>query len=76
MRREGPPTPFIAPAGVRTVFLAGSIEMGIAEHWQRRLAHACADRDVIVLDPRRDDWDASWRQSIDDAKNTPATQRA
>ena len=37
-----------------TVFLAGSIEMGVAEHWQDR----------IVRD--RDDWDSSWKQTIDD----------
>ncbi len=66
MQRWKPPAPFVAPEGARVVFLAGSIEMGTAEDWQRALAEALADRDVVVLDPRRDDWDASWRQSIDD----------
>ena len=56
----------LAPPGVRTVFLAGSIEMGVAEHWQRKLALALADRAGVVLDPRRNDWDTSWKQSIDD----------
>lgn len=49
------------------MFLAGSIEMGGAVDWQARCADALADRDgLVVLDPRRDDWDASWRQSIDE----------
>ena len=48
------------------VFLAGSIEMGVAENWQTRVAKDMAKYDVVLLNPRRDDWDSSWRQSIDD----------
>jgi Nucleoside 2-deoxyribosyltransferase like len=45
------------------VFLAGSIEMGEAEAWQDLIAHAMSDvSDVIILNPRRDDWDSSWEQ--------------
>ena len=61
-----PPAPPVT--GARTVFLAGSIEMGTAVDWQTELTGALAQRDVVVLNPRRDDWDASWRQSIDEAK--------
>ena len=50
----------------RVVFLAGSIEMGVAEDWQTKLTAALADRDVTICNPRRDDWDASWKQTIDD----------
>ena len=38
--------------------------MGIAEDWQTTLCHALDDLDVTILNPRRDEWDASWRQSI------------
>jgi len=48
------------------IFLAGSIEMGVAENWQTRVVGDLADSDVVLLNPRRDDWDSSWRQSIDD----------
>lgn len=48
-----------------TVFLAGSIEMGTAEDWQTRIAGYLADRDVILFNPRRTDWDSSWVQSKD-----------
>ncbi|HEX4515730.1 MAG TPA: nucleoside 2-deoxyribosyltransferase domain-containing protein, partial [Polyangiaceae bacterium] len=44
------------------------IEMGLAEDWQATLATELADRDGVILNPRRDDWDASWTQSIDDAQ--------
>ena len=61
-----PPTPLRFDAGRPSVFLAGSIEMGKAEDWQGRLMRALGDLDITILNPRRDDWDASWRQSIDD----------
>lgn len=56
-----------ARKGRRTVFLAGSIDMGAAEDWQAALAQACAQEDILLLNPRRDDWDSSWEQRIDNA---------
>jgi Nucleoside 2-deoxyribosyltransferase like len=47
------------------VFLAGSIEMGAAEKWQDKMVTALREFDIIALNPRRDDWDASWVQSLD-----------
>jgi hypothetical protein len=60
-----PPTPLPADASMPSVFLAGSIEMGAAEDWQARFETALADLDVLILNPRRDAWDSSWQQSID-----------
>jgi hypothetical protein len=51
--------------GGRAIFLAGSIEMGWAEDWQSYVENALTDTIVTILNPRRDDWDASWTQSID-----------
>lgn len=48
------------------VFLAGSIEMGKAENWQDKIARTLPE--VTLLNPRRDDWDSSWEQSIDNAQ--------
>lgn len=48
------------------VFLAGSIEMGKADNWQAHLAAQFPD--VTILNPRRDDWDSSWVQSVDNNK--------
>ncbi|MBA7539150.1 hypothetical protein ES705_31429 [subsurface metagenome] len=47
----------------KSVFLAGSIEMGKAENWQQRLSREL--QNITVLNPRRDDWDNTWIQSID-----------
>lgn len=44
------------------VFLAGSIEMGKAEEWQKRVVDELSDYPIQFLNPRRDDWDSSWEQ--------------
>lgn len=51
--------------GKVTVFLAGSIEMGVAVEWQTKLINELKDLDCIILNPRRKEWDATWEQSID-----------
>lgn len=48
------------------VFLAGSIEMGKAEHWQPVAARLLDSAGFDVFDPRRDDWDSSWRQDVNE----------
>lgn len=50
----------------KTIFLAGSIEMGKAENWQDKVVGLLKDEeDVIIFNPRRDDWDSGWIQNID-----------
>lgn len=46
------------------IFLAGSIEMGKAVNWQDYVIDKLSDLDVTILNPRRDGWDESWEQSI------------
>jgi len=52
----------------KSVFLAGSIEMGAAEEWQTKAEQALADLDIFIFNPRRKDWDSSWEQKIDHPK--------
>lgn len=54
--------------GERTVFLAGSIDMGRAELWQDRVAEALAGVAGTVLNPRRDDWSTDWGLDLADAR--------
>lgn len=56
--REG-----FAGTGVR-LFLAGSIDQGSARDWQADLCTRLQDLDVTVYNPRREEWDATWEQSI------------
>jgi nucleoside 2-deoxyribosyltransferase len=46
----------------KKIFGAGSIEMGVAEKWQEKLAEALKDQKVILYNPRRDQWDETWVQ--------------
>jgi hypothetical protein len=47
------------------VFLAGTIEMGVAEDWQAQVTQYFAElADYTVLNPRRSDWDSSWEQTF------------
>lgn len=46
------------------IFLAGSIEMGKAIDWQTELTNSLKDYHCTILNPRRDDWDSSWKQDI------------
>ena len=55
-----PPTPL---HNGFSVFLAGSIELGSAEHWQTLLEQKLSGVDILVFNPRRDNWDSSWVQS-------------
>lgn len=58
------------PEDYLSVFLAGSIDMGKAEEWQTKLTKEITKKfkKIAVLNPRRDDWDSSWEQSIDNEK--------
>jgi hypothetical protein len=62
--KEIKPPNFI-PNNLACVFLAGSIEMGIAMHWQDEVVAALSGTGWVVLNPRRADWDSSWKQTID-----------
>lgn len=48
------------------VFLAGSTSG--TEPWRRRVAVQLADETGTLLDPTRDDWDASWEESESDPR--------
>ncbi|MFK8003712.1 MAG: nucleoside 2-deoxyribosyltransferase domain-containing protein [Polyangiales bacterium] len=62
-----PPTPIPVDAPRPWVFLAGSIEQGIAPNWQAQVASALKERAGTLANPRRADWDASWKQDKGDS---------
>lgn len=47
------------------IFLAGSIEMGAARDWQTKVEKELESYKGNILNPRRESWDSSWEQSID-----------
>jgi len=48
-----------------TVFLAGSIDNGMAEDWQSQLIAMFQEEDIVFLNPRRDDWNPDLKPTID-----------
>lgn len=43
--------------------------MGQAENWQERIVSAMSGvSDLVILNPRRDDWDSGWRQEAGDPR--------
>lgn len=64
---KGTPKVYIAPDKVvdtpgKSVFLAGSIEQGAAEQWQKRITEDLGDIECTIFNPRRRHWDSSWEQ--------------
>lgn len=59
-----PPEQFSGRLLSNTVFLAGSIAMGEAEQWQEKAAAELEAMGYTIFNPRRDNWDPSWEQSI------------
>lgn len=46
------------------VFLAGSISGNTASNWQLEVIDQLSEQKVTLLNPRRDSWDASWKEDI------------
>ncbi len=51
----------------KKIFLAGSIEMGKAENWQEKIVNTF-NKSYLFFNPRRDDWDSSWEQKIENVQ--------
>ena len=49
----------------KSVFLAGSIEMGNSDDWQTEFANYFSKRGWNVFNPRRDEWDSTWKQTFE-----------
>lgn len=49
-----------------SVFLGGAIDQGKSVDWQSKVVQALSDLDnIVVLNPRREEWDESWEQCKD-----------
>lgn len=49
----------------KSVFLAGSIEQGKAENWQKEMGLFFLELGYNIFNPRREDYDASWVQDFE-----------
>ncbi len=46
------------------LFLAGSIEQGTATNWQKLVEKELEHSNLVIFNPRRDDWDSSWKMDV------------
>lgn len=52
-----------------SVFLAGTIDNGSSADWQQIATdYILSNTDYNIMNPRRDDWDSNWKQSITDPR--------
>jgi hypothetical protein len=59
-----PPNPLPTSFLYTSIFLGGTIDMGNSVDWQTEFSsHFVEYQDnIVILNPRRDDWDSSWSQ--------------
>ncbi|MDM1298818.1 hypothetical protein HXZ94_09930 [Empedobacter falsenii] len=43
------------------IFLGGTIDMGNSEDWQAKVSKELKNEKVILLNPRRNDWNSAWK---------------
>ncbi|WP_242913145.1 nucleoside 2-deoxyribosyltransferase domain-containing protein [Brevundimonas pishanensis] len=55
------PSPLPLDHNLPRVFMGGSIDMGGAPDWQAAMTRALSDMDVVILNPRRPDWNPAWK---------------
>ena len=48
-----------------SIFLAGTIDMGISDDWQSEVIESLSQHPITFLNPRRKEWDNSWEQKIE-----------
>ncbi len=49
----------------KSIFLAGTIDMGNSEDWQFKVKDFFLTKDVDIYNPRRASWDNSWVQEFE-----------
>lgn len=68
MLRHFRPPEFIPVKQDKSIFLAGTIEMGDSVDWQADLVTYLGNQDIHadIYNPRRTNWDASWKQGFEE----------
>ena len=49
----------------KSVFLAGTIDNGASVDWQSEVERELSEFDILVLNPRREQWNPDWEQTIE-----------
>ncbi len=63
--REFKPPQQIENNSLKSIFLAGTIDMGNSEDWQAIVTEQFYNSPVNIFNPRRAEWDSSWEQTFE-----------
>lgn len=63
--KEFKPPQQIESNGLKSIFLAGTIDMGNSEDWQSIITEEFKPYPFNIYNPRRDSWDSTWEQSFE-----------
>ncbi|HEX7846491.1 MAG TPA: nucleoside 2-deoxyribosyltransferase domain-containing protein [Chitinophagaceae bacterium] len=50
----------------KKIFLGGTIDNGASVNWQETTIQFFKEKNCTILNPRRDDWDQTWKQEASD----------
>ncbi len=59
-----PPTKVPQDINGKSIFIAGSIDMGSAIDWQAEVEKSLKNYPFVIFNPRRDNWDSGLEQDI------------
>ena len=68
MQEFQPPQSVSFSSDKKYLFLAGSIEEGVAETWQQYVVDMLQGTEWQILNPRRNAWDDTWEQDVHNHK--------
>ena len=63
--KEFKPPQQIESNGLKSIFLAGTIDMGDSEDWQKFITEQLYNCNINIFNPRRAAWDSTWEQSFE-----------
>lgn len=63
-----PPTQLPKVFPKLSIFLGGTIDLGNSINWQANVISHLQDKAELILNPRRENWDASWGQDSAELK--------
>ena len=60
-----PPQQIKTNKNITSIFIGGTIDMGDSVEWQNEVIKQLEDKNCYVYNPRRESWDQSWVQNIE-----------
>jgi hypothetical protein len=64
------PTSIEVDNNFKSVFLAGTIENGRSDDWQKKVSDKLSDYALNIYNPRREKWEGSWEQNMNNVDLT------